>query len=225
MGGHGGLNILPQKRWNVYNYDNREKVKKDEEAAAREEQLKREQARKRDSEFRLEQLRAARGLAPLIKPDEPPEKQPAENTEPESNPKTNHINLFEGIKIFDPIKVVDKERSYDREGSKKKKMKKEEVRVVTAEDEKYRLGYGVAGKGVKLPWYLETRKSDVSEERDEDDGSTRGKGGKKSGKKSLEELREERLKREKLEKEREQALFKKMQRDRAGSKRTGFSRR
>jgi len=23
MGGHGGLNILPQKKWNVYNYDNK----------------------------------------------------------------------------------------------------------------------------------------------------------------------------------------------------------
>lgn len=30
MGGHGGLNILPQKKWNVYNYDNREKVEQDE---------------------------------------------------------------------------------------------------------------------------------------------------------------------------------------------------
>ena len=30
MGGHGGLNILPQKKWNVYNPDNREKVAKDE---------------------------------------------------------------------------------------------------------------------------------------------------------------------------------------------------
>lgn len=29
MGGHGGLNILPQKRWNVYNYDARAKVEKD----------------------------------------------------------------------------------------------------------------------------------------------------------------------------------------------------
>jgi len=26
MGGHGGLNILPQKKWNVYNWDNRIKV-------------------------------------------------------------------------------------------------------------------------------------------------------------------------------------------------------
>ncbi|KAL2642980.1 hypothetical protein R1flu_010567 [Riccia fluitans] len=39
MGGHGGLNILPQKRWNVYNFENREKVKRDEEEAAREELL------------------------------------------------------------------------------------------------------------------------------------------------------------------------------------------
>ncbi|KAK2632465.1 hypothetical protein EUGRSUZ_L01522 [Eucalyptus grandis] len=51
MDGHGGLNILPQKRWNVYNYENREKVQKDEEAAVKEEQLKREQARKHNAEF------------------------------------------------------------------------------------------------------------------------------------------------------------------------------
>jgi hypothetical protein len=29
MGGHGGLNILPQKKWNVYNWDNREIVDRD----------------------------------------------------------------------------------------------------------------------------------------------------------------------------------------------------
>lgn len=33
MGGHGGLNILPQKKWNVYNRDNREKVEKDKRKA------------------------------------------------------------------------------------------------------------------------------------------------------------------------------------------------
>ena len=31
MGGHGGLNILPQKTWNVYRGDNQAKVKRDEE--------------------------------------------------------------------------------------------------------------------------------------------------------------------------------------------------
>ena len=33
MGGHGGLNILPQKSWNVYNRDNRQRVERDEAAA------------------------------------------------------------------------------------------------------------------------------------------------------------------------------------------------
>lgn len=36
MGGHGGLNILPQKKWNVYNWDNRIKVSKDEAKVNRE---------------------------------------------------------------------------------------------------------------------------------------------------------------------------------------------
>ena len=34
MGGHGGLNILPQKSWNVYNRSNRRRVEQDEAAAA-----------------------------------------------------------------------------------------------------------------------------------------------------------------------------------------------
>lgn len=29
MGGHGGLNILPQKKWNIYNRDNRERIERD----------------------------------------------------------------------------------------------------------------------------------------------------------------------------------------------------
>uniref|UniRef100_A0A2P2IL46 CBF1-interacting co-repressor CIR N-terminal domain-containing protein n=1 Tax=Rhizophora mucronata TaxID=61149 RepID=A0A2P2IL46_RHIMU len=212
MGGHGGLNILPQKRWNVYNYENREKVRRDEEAAAKEEQLKQEQARKRDAEFRLERLRAVRGLAPARKSPEPAE------SESKGNANSNHINLFEGIKIFDPIKGLENGRRAEEEkveGNQRKKMKvkKEEARVVTAEDEKYRLGYGVAGRGIKLPWYLERRRNDdsyVNEERGEKEGLLRGKKeeeGKKIGKKSLEEMRGERLKREKKEKERERALL------------------
>ncbi|TXG51376.1 hypothetical protein EZV62_023900 [Acer yangbiense] len=158
MGGHGGLNILPQKRWNVYNYENREKVRQDEEAAAKEEQLKREQVRKRDAELRLEQLRVARGLAPLKQVAEPAKEPTAQPTIVE--PKSNHINLFEGIRIFDPVKGLDNEGGANEDGFKRKKMKKEEVgskNIITPDDEKYRLGYGIVGKGVKLPWYLERR--------------------------------------------------------------------
>ncbi|KAI4371443.1 hypothetical protein MLD38_019678 [Melastoma candidum] len=224
MGGHGGLNILPQKRWNVYNYENREKVRKDEEAAAKEEQLKREQARKRDAEFRLERLRTARGLAPTVGTQN---SDLGETNDDEKDKKSAHINLFEGIKIFDPVNVPAAD---EKDGSKRKKMRKEEApRVVTAEDEKYRLGYGVAGKGVKLPWYLEKRSG--ANDADDNDGNDlpTGEGRvqvKKSGKKTLEELRAERMKREKQEKERERALIiNNGKRDRATFNDRKFSRR
>lgn len=226
MGGHGGLNILPQKRWNVYNYENREKVRRDEEAAAKEEQLKRKQSRRRDAEFRLEKLRQARGLsAPSASVPSQPVAEvsiaSSSSVESKSENDSKHINLFEGIRIFDPIVEVRDEK---KEKEKNKRMKKEAApRVVTAEDEKYRLGYGVAGKGVKLPWYMAKLHSDDTVEKkefDDDDsvgelefgrrnhnGGGDGNETKKKKKKTLQELREERLKRERKESEREKALL------------------
>lgn len=225
MGGHGGLNILPQKKWNVYNFDNREKVRLDEEAAAKEEQLKREQSRRRDTELRLEKLRQARGLASQA-PTQAEDKPSSSSVEAESvaeplnsESDSKHINLFEGIRIFDPIKPGDEKRiekrsRFARDEDKNKRMKKEEVRVVGPEDEKYKLGYGIAGKGVKLPWYLEKRVADADDDDEDDDEEhsnlklkEKKRGGGGGGKKTLEELREERLKREKKEKERERALL------------------
>ncbi|KAI3711044.1 hypothetical protein L2E82_40848 [Cichorium intybus] len=237
MGGHGGLNILPQKRWNVYNFDNREKVRKDEEAAAKEEQLKREQSRKRDTEFRVEQLRQARGLASVSASN--PASSSHQSTavaadpapSPEAEPKSRHINLFEGIRIFDPVEIVDKNKrelgDEKRKGFKRMKKEPEPPKVVLPEDEKYRLGYGVAGKGVKLPWYMEKRPNGDTEgvDTNDDDGDSETVT-KSSKKKSLEELREERLKREAREKERERALMQqKGRRGALGQNDRGYSRR
>ncbi|OVA15298.1 CBF1-interacting co-repressor CIR [Macleaya cordata] len=222
MGGHGGLNILPQKRWNVYNYENREKVRKDEEAAAKEEQLKREQSRKRDSEFRLEKLRLAKGLPSTTSGAEA-------STATASEPKTNHINLFEGLKFFPSLGGAKEEEDGQREGMKmNKRLKKEEAapKVVLPEDEKYRLGYGVAGKGVKAPWYLSKPSNDEKSGDSTPSESGKREGGKNSGKKTLEELREERLKRERREKERERALLLEKNNKKYGAapKVRGFSR-
>ncbi|XP_020965220.1 uncharacterized protein LOC110265959 [Arachis ipaensis] len=87
-------------------------------------------------------------------------------------------------------------------------MKKEEGKssrvVVGPEDEKYRLGYGVVGKGVKLGIYLEIRNGiDEKGGGADSDGEVKNENKKKNGRKTLEELREERLKREKHEKEQE----------------------
>ncbi|KAG9151586.1 hypothetical protein Leryth_027106 [Lithospermum erythrorhizon] len=248
MGGHGGLNILPQKRWNVYNFDNREKVRQDEEAAAKEEQIKRDQSRKRDTQLRVLKLRQLRGLStpePKLKPTHEPHFDSVHAPEPKSIPEpksdaepvdsfkgeSRHMNLFAGIKIFDPkqggIDIEAKheaksegkiDRRDSRAGKKMRKEKTEEVKVITAEDEKYRLGYGLVGKGSKLPWYL--AKPPGSKEVESDGDGEREVVRKSSGKKSLEELREERLKRERKEKERERALFmQKSQRDRGFSSR------
>ncbi|GLI62133.1 hypothetical protein VaNZ11_004696, partial [Volvox africanus] len=53
MGGHGGLNILPQKRWNVYNRENRLKVSQDEAKAGKQE----EEARRRHGQAEREHRR------------------------------------------------------------------------------------------------------------------------------------------------------------------------
>ncbi|KAG8362890.1 hypothetical protein BUALT_BualtUnG0027100 [Buddleja alternifolia] len=190
MGGHGGLNILPQKRWNVYNYENREKVRRDEEAAAKEEQLKREQSRKRDTEFRLEKLRQARGLSSRGSDDKSSSSSLASvETESVAEPSksassdSKHMNLFEGIRIFDPIHVGDEKKKNDNNNNRNKKVKREEeVRVVGPEDEKYRMGYGVAGKGVKLPWYLEKKRvGDEDNNNNVDDEARKSKEQRKNG--------------------------------------------
>ncbi|GFP83093.1 hypothetical protein PHJA_000452500 [Phtheirospermum japonicum] len=200
MGGYGGLNILPRKRWNVYNYENQEKVWLNEEASAKEEQLKREKSRKRDTEFRLEKLRQARGLASCgLDQSNDHISSSYAHPEPILEPSkfesdTKHINLFEGIQILGLIKFSDGKGD---EKKRNKKVKKEEVRTVGPEDEVYRLGYGLAGKGVKLPWYMEKRVADEKNvDKDDDEDEELKEKRKSGGKKTLEELREERLKRE-----------------------------
>ncbi|KAG1362180.1 leukocyte receptor cluster member 1 [Cocos nucifera] len=206
MGGHGGLNILPQKRWNVYNYENREKVRRDEEAAAREEQLKREESHRRNAEFRLEHLRQARGLSSSS--------SSAAAAAPSSD--SRHINLFDGLTDFSSLGGSREESTKYRKdeaedgGSKKsKKQRREETPpALSLEDEKYKLGYGLAGKGVKAPWYL-SRPSSLDEgiEGPSLSASVAGSEKKSQGKMTKKELREERMRREKKGKERERALF------------------
>uniref|UniRef100_A0A3Q7HUW4 Uncharacterized protein n=1 Tax=Solanum lycopersicum TaxID=4081 RepID=A0A3Q7HUW4_SOLLC len=116
-------------------------------------------------------------------------KSSSEQKSPEEKPgkkDSNHINLFEGIRIFDPVKAKDEEK----DGRDKKRAKKEQPpRVITPEDEKYRLGYGIVGKGTKLPWYLEKPKEDSGEKSDEDNDYSRPVK-KSNGKKTVEEFEE-----------------------------------
>ncbi|XP_020583980.1 leukocyte receptor cluster member 1 homolog [Phalaenopsis equestris] len=200
MGGHGGLNILPQKKWNVYNYENREKVRQDEAAAAREEQLKREQSRRRDLEFRIERLREARGL-----PNSTSVSSSSKSSTAEAD--SRHINLFDGLTGFSSLAGVEesgcsgmkkaREVAEDAGSKSSKKRRREDAPVkVPPEDEKYKLGYGLVGKGVQAPWYASKPSFLSSDDVDEGADGRRsleaglnGAGKKSGGRKTIEELR------------------------------------
>ncbi|KAJ3682183.1 hypothetical protein LUZ60_014756 [Juncus effusus] len=242
MGGHGGLNILPQKRWNVYNRDNREKVKRDEEAAAKEEQLRREQTRRAETEARLESLRRTKGLQSAIETlnastslaarSAPKDDELELELEKEKEKDSGHMNLFGGLDGFaflgsserkkekKEIKHEEMDKTLKREHKRFKKDEKE-TKVITAEDEKHRLGYGLAGKGVNKPWYLTKRDSFEDSIGSKSSGITKGseKNGSNDKKRkiSIEELREERVRRESKEKERERKLLR-------SARNKGFSR-
>jgi hypothetical protein len=229
MGGHGGLNILPQKRWNVYRFDNQEKVRVDEAEAARQDQLQREATRRRESHSRLVALRRNRGLQadspspprapspppPSARSAPPPAARPADPLPVASD--GDHINLFSGggggpadfavLASASGGRGAARERdpAADSKPNPKKRKKEEEARTAGPDDEKYRLGYGLAGKGVAAPWYASKPLASSSKDRrDYGEGSGEKRSG---GKKSIEELREERRKREAKEKERERALL------------------
>lgn len=175
MGGHGGLNILPQKRWNVYNFDNREKVKRDEEKAAREEAIERQQARQRDAELRLEKLREAaqakRGDSSELRIAEGEgAEQPLLENEREDEAEAlvevegpKHFSLFEvdhsgqgSAKPKDGKDWINDLKVGARGGLDKqdiRELKKMEKMVRAPEDEGYEFGCGLVGKSGKKPWY------------------------------------------------------------------------
>ena len=66
MGGHGGLNILPQKSWNVYNRDNRQKVAEDEAKAAAEAAAEARQENSERAQVGLQKLRKRAGSGPAV---------------------------------------------------------------------------------------------------------------------------------------------------------------
>eukprot|EP00884_Botryococcus_braunii_P005987 jgi/Botrbrau1/1538/Bobra.0107s0026.1 len=155
MGGHGGLNILPQKSWNVYGRENRLKVARDEAKHKEEEGLKREKhlQAERDHKRRLLLHRAAirdnaDGL-PFPEPDRSviPDATVLEDRATEARPG-GHINFFEDFEAREmhPEIIDEKKNERRRRGNP-------ETQTSDAKfDERFKFGFGQTG-GAAKPWY------------------------------------------------------------------------
>jgi len=64
MGGHGGLNILPQKRWHLYRWDNRLKVERDQREAQEKRDAETRESNRAALSDKLDELRLRRKRSP-----------------------------------------------------------------------------------------------------------------------------------------------------------------
>ncbi|KAJ3019767.1 hypothetical protein HKX48_001783 [Thoreauomyces humboldtii] len=148
----GKLNLLQHKSWHVYNEVNRERVRKDEEEARREEAKKAIPAQKADADSRLTQLRknarlrsgahqvgeGSTSVVPLV----------TQTASAAEAPHVGHINLFE-----------DAERAFMQSqtkggGGKNAEAEAERLGKEKTEADQYTWYLGETRDGKKeTPWY------------------------------------------------------------------------
>mmetsp|Transcript_2545 Transcript_2545/g.5675 ORF Transcript_2545/g.5675 Transcript_2545/m.5675 type:complete len:401 (-) Transcript_2545:444-1646(-) len=155
MGGHGGLNILPQKSWHVYNRDNRFKVAQDEAKAREKEQEEAERHQNAEREYRRQQLlERARGqqqahlLSGSLKAEAP---APAADGQLVAAASLEHINFWkeEELKLKAQHPDVEKQKREEL----RKRGNPDTYTTDAKFDERFQLGYGLVG-GSK-PWYAQ----------------------------------------------------------------------
>ena len=144
MGGHGGLNILPQKKWNVYNWDNRQIVDRDKKAHAE----KQRQAYEKQREDLLDnkmQVMKSDGLPSKIqeyRQEEKPVHSLINQEMRKMADEQKHINLFE-----------QEERTLaNREVEQLKRLKEDEFLRGKNMDYSTRF-LGSYADQTKMPWY------------------------------------------------------------------------
>ncbi|CAK0786631.1 hypothetical protein CVIRNUC_009845 [Coccomyxa viridis] len=183
MGGHGGLNILPQKSWNVYGRENRLKVARDEAQHAEEEQARMEKQREAESQARriylLQQAAKKRGetfelpqaavgpqprLAPEAEAVEPSLASTSATEEPSAAATDSAVavreeqpTLLQHINFFAEHEA--KEAHPEKlEEAKREARRRGDKKTQTSDakfDEKFQVGHGISGKANK-PWYAKS---------------------------------------------------------------------
>ncbi|KAK9819696.1 hypothetical protein WJX72_001330 [[Myrmecia] bisecta] len=152
MGGHGGLNILPQKSWNVYGRENRLKVARDEAKYEEEERVKREKHTEAERAYRHKLLlQRARGTDQAVDTSSdalPSTSAVVEAAEPAPPAKPQHINFFEEQEARDMHPDVKEEKKAERRRRGDPDTQTSDARF----DERFKLGFGLY-EPANQPWY------------------------------------------------------------------------
>ncbi|KAG1668822.1 hypothetical protein FOA52_004916 [Chlamydomonas sp. UWO 241] len=166
MGGHGGLNILPQKSWHVYNRDNQSKVEKDEAEAAEEEEAVASHAADAEREYRWQVLQqrtcppggqgeastsgaASHGVEAL---------RAAAVAEPADAPAANgHVNFWSEDELR--MKAQHPEVEAEKREATKKRGNAATYTTNSKFDESFAVGYQMGGE---RPWYAQKPASEAA---------------------------------------------------------------
>lgn len=153
MGGHGGLNILPQKSWNVYGRENRLKVSRDEAAHTEIEKVVAAKQKQADAEQKRVLL-LQRARQRNSQPSEEPASYdlaaavPAETAEQPRPQALQHFSLFPEAALEDDNPEVAEE--------KKAEAKRRGNKDTQTSDARFDAGFSFAnamGGKASHPWY------------------------------------------------------------------------
>jgi hypothetical protein len=109
MGGHGGLNILPQKKWNVYNYDNRVKVEADKKKYKR---IRKEQKEKIREEKAKRVFNTLRAQNDPFKNFEEKERESCQNPEHQKEMQMEQDRFIKQTTMYLGQTVLDSEKPW-----------------------------------------------------------------------------------------------------------------
>jgi len=151
MGCHGGLNILPQKRWNVYNRDAREKVEKDKLKQAELDKQKEQRTLHDASAFRIDILKLKKKTKP---PEESGSNLNKELKEINESQQSERFKLFEEEEnLLEAKAKIEKNIEFENE----KKQKEDKFIEQTT------MYLGQTIKNHDTPWYLKRQGDDKEE--------------------------------------------------------------
>ncbi|CAD8180290.1 unnamed protein product [Paramecium pentaurelia] len=160
MGGHGGLNILPQKKWNVYNMENRNIVERDKRKERERIQKEQRKEHKEQAGNRIQKLKQQRRAASHTPSRSVSESHSRSRSRSQSQKKqgSSKINneLREILEAKQHINLFKEEEQYLLQ--KENNQAKIELEKEFFKDKPFDLSTKFLGQYEQIkPWYIQQR--------------------------------------------------------------------